>query len=466
MSPSSLCTDDLRRNPTFEDLSAAQLEWLVDHAGCLELAKGDFLWEEGTPADAMFVVLDGALRMFFDIAGQTRAYDASLRNGVIGLLPYSRMTEYRGKAFAAVPTRVLRIHREQFPAMLHEIPELGYRLVALLSDRVRDSTRVAEQREKMMALGKLAAGLAHELNNPAAAVQRAAAELSDRLAQSNARVAGLAGHGLTPEQMRAVVALRETGSPGAADGLSALERGDREEELGDWLDEQGIDDAWVLAESFVDASLTLEAAREACGELPPAAVGDALAWIGSGLAARQLLSQVGAASARISELVSSVKTYSHMDQNPDKQLADVHRGLESTLTMLGHKLKRKNVRLRRALDPEVPRIPAQVSELNQVWTNLIDNAVDAMDDGGELEVRTEHDGCSVLVHITDDGGGIAEENSARIFDPFFTTKAVGEGTGLGLDITQRIVVQHEGEITLDSQPGRTTFSVRLPVALD
>ena len=464
MDQASLCREDLQNNPIFEDLSAEQLAWLLEHADCVELERGDSLWIPDTPADAMFVVLAGALQMFFDIAGQTLRVDASLRNGVIGLLPYSRMTEFKGRTYAAEPTRVLRIGKAQFPAMLRAIPELGYRLVALLSDRVRESTRVADRREKMMALGKLAAGLAHELNNPAAALQRAAADLKQRLRHSNDLVARLAEHRLQPEQFRGIVELRETGRPGQGADLTALERGDREEELGDWLDEQGVDDAWVLAEAFIDAGLEPAAVRNACTCLPASAAPEALAWIGSGLAARQLLFEVATAAARISSLVGSIKTYSHMDQNPDKQPADLHQGLESTLTMMQHKLKEKSVRLRRDYAADMPPVPAQVSDLNQVWTNLIDNAVDAMEAGGELEVRTAHDDCSAFVHVRDDGVGIPPQDQERIFDTFFTTKPVGEGTGLGLDIAQHIVQQHQGEITCESQPGRTEFTVRLPVA--
>ncbi len=458
-----LCIEDLQENPIFEGLSDHQLGWLVQHAQCVELERGESLWIPDTPADAMFVVLAGALQMYFDIGGQTLKVDASMRNGVIGLLPYSRMTEFKGKTFAAESTQVLRIGKEHFPAMLQNIPELGYRLVALLSDRVRAGTRAADQREKMMALGKLSAGLAHELNNPAAAVQRATDDLQQRLRHSNDLVVRMAEHQLTPEQMRAIVKLRERGSPKDAAGLSALERGDREDDLGDWLDEQGIDDAWMLAEAFVAAGLELDSVRQACVDLPEAAAPDVLAWIGSGLAARQLLSQVATASSRISKLVGSIKSYSHMDQTPDMEPTDLHEGLDSTVTMMTHKLKNKNIDLVRRYDEELPRVPAQVSNLNQVWTNLIDNAIDASEPGGKLQLSTEHDACSAFIRVTDNGGGIAPENQARIFDTFFTTKPVGEGTGLGLDIALHIVQQHDGEITLDSQPGRTEFTVRLPL---
>lgn len=463
MNSPNLCYDDLAHNPVFEDLEREQLHWLLRHSTCCELQPGDSLWTDGAPADAMFVVLSGTVQMFFDMAGQTLRVDASVRNGVIGMLPYSRMTEFKGKTYAAEPARVLRIAKDDFPDMLREIPELGYRLVALLSDRVRDSTRVADQRAKMMALGKLSAGLAHELNNPAAAVQRAADELSKRLHHSNRLMSRIALHGLDPQLLQSSVALRELGEPGRGAELSVLDRGDREEALGDWLDELDIEDAWGLAEAFVDAGIDLESLQEACRPVPEKARKDVLAWVGNGLAARQLLSQVNAASNHISELVASIKTYSHMDRTPDKAPADIHRGLESTLSLMKHKLTQRDIQLERHFDTTMPTVPMQVSDLNQVWTNLVDNAIDAMEPGGRLQLCTEHDGISAYVRVIDNGSGIDPEAQEQIFDPFFTTKGVGEGTGLGLDISQHIVQQHDGEITVDSKPGRTEFVVRLPL---
>ncbi len=463
MHASNLCYDDLAKNQVFEDLEQDQLTWLLQHSTCCELQPGDSLWTEGTPADAMFVVLSGTVQMFFDMAGQTVRVDASARNGVIGMLPYSRMTEFKGKTYATEPTRVLRIAKDDFPDMLGEIPELGYRLVALLSDRVRDNTRVADQRAKMMALGKLSAGLAHELNNPAAAVQRAADQLAKRLQLSNRLISRIALHGLDAELLQSSAALQELGEPGRGDELSVLERGDREEQLGEWLDDLGIEDAWGLAEAFVDAGIDLEALQEACRPLPGEATADVLAWVGNGLAVRQLLSQVKAASGHISELVASIKTYSHMDRTPDRAPADIHRGLESTLTLMKHKLTRQDIRLERHFDLTLPKVPMQVSDLNQVWTNLVDNAIDAMETGGRLQLRTEHDAISAYVRVIDDGGGIDPELKEQIFDPFFTTKGVGQGTGLGLDIARHIVQQHEGDLSVESEPGRTEFVVRLPL---
>ena len=246
--------------------------------------------------------------------------------------------------------------------------------------------------------------------------------------------------------------------------LSTLERGDREDRLGEWLEDRGVADSWVLAETLVEAGLDVEDVRAVCDTLPDAAVPDALAWVESGIAAGQILGQVAAASGRITELVSAVKSYSHMDQNPDKQPVDVHEGLDTTLSVLAHPLKRKNVQVHRRYAGDLPKVPALVSELNQVWTNLLDNAIDAVADGGAIEIETRQEADWLVVTVTDDGAGIPEDAQSHVFEPFFTTKAVGEGTGLGLDIVQRIIMQHSGEITFASEPGRTAFAVRLPLA--
>ena len=456
-----LCTEDLRRVPVFQDLDNEQLAWLMECAECLSLEPGGVLWEPAEPAGAMFVVLTGTIRLYVDLAGQSVQVDSHRWGGIMGVLPYSRMKQFPGKAVASEPTRILRIDKDCFPDMLHEIPELGYRLVGIMADRVRDRTRAEQQREKMIALGKLSAGLAHELNNPAAAVQRTAEELTERLQRSNALVLKLAEHGLSAEQMRAVVELRGS-SDGTEAQLSTLERGEREDELAEWLEDQGVEDAWMMAEAFVNAGLDAESIQEACDGLPEAALVDALTWIESGMAARQLLGQMASASERISNLVRSVKSYSHMDQSPDRQSADLHQGIEETVTMLAHALKKKNVRLSRNFASDLPQVPVFVSELNQVWTNLIDNAIDAIAEGGSIEIATEHDPCSVYVRIIDDGPGIPEDVQPHIFEPFYTTKPVGEGTGLGLDVVQRIVLQHEGQITAESGDGGTSFVVRLP----
>ncbi len=472
--------DELRTLPVFEGLGESILEWVAAHAEPLDLAPGDLLFEAGDPAEAMNILLEGELQFHFEISGQLVPIAIQERGEVGGLLPYSRMTEYTGRAVTLEPTRCLRIHKDHFPDMLHRSPELGQRLVAIMSDRVRRATRAEQQREKMMALGKLSAGLAHELNNPAAAVRSTVDELQQRLERLPEWVARMMEHGLTPDQVRrAGVLQKPRGEPLP---LSSLERGEREDEVGDWLEEHGIEDGWRLAETLVEEGLGVACLEQLSSELPAEALPDVLVWMEGGLAARRLLEDVSAATGRISELVAAIKQYSHMDRAPDKQLTDVPAGLEATLTMLGHKLKRNGIEVRRTYAPDLPRIPAFPGELNQVWTNLIDNAIDAMlqpsrDEHGRpeaptpklvasrLDISADVRSDCVRVCIVDNGPGVPEDIQSRIFEPFFTTKAVGAGTGLGLDIVRRIVHdQHGGSVEIDSAPGRTAFSVWLPLA--
>ena len=387
---------------------------------------------------------------------------------VTGLLPFSRMVKYTGagRASARGPLRILRIRKDQFGEMLARIPVLGQRLVSTMTDRVREATRAIQQREKMTALGTLAAGLAHELNNPAAAVRRDAEALETRVSGLADLAADLCSAGLDGPSLRSAwhagrVAAAAPGAHAGRDGRSRLE-----EALGEWLDEHGVAEAWTLAGALVDAGVT-KADLETVGQhIPSDAVPSAVRWIETLVDATRLSLDIRAASARISELVQSVKTYSHMDRAGDKEAVDVREGLDSTLVMLGHKLKKKSLRLERDYAADLPKVTAYPGELNQVWTNLIDNAIDAAPEGGLIRIEAASDSAtSAAVRVIDNGPGVPLEIQSRIFEPFFTTKPVGQGTGLGLDIVERIVVQqHGGKVELESQPGRTIFTVRLPTS--
>ena len=398
-----------------------------------------------------------------EIGGQWLVVATTKRGQATGTLPFSRMTHYPRYVVAVEPSQVLRIEKSDFREMVSVAWGVVERLVAQMSDRVRGDVRLEQQREKMMALGKLSAGLAHELNNPSAAVSRAAATLSAHLAKLAACVTGLIRLNLDEATIDAINLLPTVVRTRESIVLSPLERGEREEELTAWLEDRGVAEGWEIAGTFADAGLGVEDLEEFEGKVPAVALGDALGWVECGIAAERMVAEIASSSERITTLITSVKTYSHMDRSSEHKLTDVREGLDSTLTMLRHKLERKSIRLSRNYEEDLPMIPANAGELNQVWTNLIDNAIDAMGEGGELSIEAKQDESRVEVDVIDDGPGIPDDLRPRIFDPFFTTKGVGEGSGLGLDIALRIVRTHRGHIDVRSKPGRTEMRVHLPV---
>ena len=462
-----IAPDDLRAVAVFADLADDELAWLAEIAEERSYAPGQALASEGDAADSMFAVLSGQVQFRMERVADTRVFLTSAGE-LTGLVPFSRMTSYPGTVRATVPTRVAVIAAERFGEMMRRVPVLEQRFVSLLADRVREATRAEQQREKLMALGKLSAGLAHEMNNPASAMRRGAAHLRDRLRALPRLSVNLAGCNLDVAQFSAVAALleRATGREEEPERLSPLEASQREEEVGEWLEARGVEEPWLLAETFVASRLGVDDLDGVARVLPERSLPDAFAWLGSGLAADRLLREMEGASRRISELVASVKSYSRMDETSARAEIDVHEGLESTLTMLSFKLRKYDIRIERDYDPALPHPLANAGEINQVWTNLIDNAIDAVAaaGGGRIWLRTMRREDDVVVEVHDDGPGIAPEIQERIWEPFFTTKDVGAGTGLGLDIARRIVVrQHGGQISLQSRPGDTCFQVRLPV---
>lgn len=449
----------------FADLPEDFLAWLVSIGHVREGDDGDVFVEANSPADEMTVILTGGIRMRFAMRGYPLTIIPFSAGAVTGLLPYSRMTTVAARIYAAGHTRVLSVHRTHFPEMIRRSPELVQRLVAVMSDRARTEEKYEQEREKMSALGKLAAGLAHELNNPAAAVGRATSTLRARLQSLRETAGKLAKAGLTDAHIRAGEVLRDLAHEREKTvNMTPIERGKCEEEVGDWLEEYGVPRAWVLAETFVDAGLCQGDLQKWAADCPDGSLAHVLEWVEANLSSDRLLDEIGEASKRISDLVASVKAYSHMDRGMGKQPTDLRIGIENTLRILAHEVKAKKIAIERVIPEDLPSVFGYAGELNQVWTNLLDNAIDAAPEGGKVRIEAEKDDGLVAVRIIDNGGGIPENIREKIFEPFYTTKPPGEGTGLGLDIVQRIVTQqHSGSITVASKPGETIFTVLLPV---
>ncbi|QDA60126.1 sensor histidine kinase [Hymenobacter jejuensis] len=460
--PTALTPAELTVVPTFADLPPETLTWLVEHGERREYASGDTIVQPGEAAEFMTAILSGGLQFFAVNNGNREPIFRIEAGQVSGVLPYSRLRTFKGLALAVGPTVIYALHRDKFPELEQASPELVQRLVALMSDRAREEARGQERDEKLRALGKLSAGLAHELNNPAAAIARAAEALTQLVAAKPSQLRALVASCPTPEALAALTALA-TKDVTEVPKFTALECADREDEVSDWLEEQGVSDGYRLASGLLEAGIGVEELAPVSEKLPETARAAAFTWLEGQLTTLRLIRDLQEASARISTLVNNVKTYSHMDRSADYAPLDVQAGLESTLNILGYPLRQKNIRVIRDYAHGLPAVRGQVSSLNQVWTNLLDNAIDALPPGGQITLRTTFGGDFVRVFIIDNGPGIAPDVLPHIFEPFYTTKQAGEGTGLGLDIAQRIIRNHGGRLEVQSKPGHTEFCAWLPV---
>lgn len=450
---------ELKKIAPFADQAQADLEWFVAQCEERHLEVGGVIVKEGAPADTMVVILEGEFRARRESGPQDGPVFTARAGEVTGVLPFSRMKTVSVTGRAVLPTRILAFPASQFPELFQRMPELSQRLVGLLTDRVRYVTREEQQREKLAALGKLSAGLAHELNNPSAAARRSAASLRDCL--ERLRVAGRSSK-IGPEDCGRLAQreeeIRTALKP--ANYKDEFARVEREEAIQSWLEARGVTEAWKLAPLLADANLT-DAQLESFASAAGISLGPELTCFATLLEMERIADELEHSTARISELIKAIKEYSYMDQAPLQEV-DIKNSLETTLIIMHHKLKRGIV-VTREFAPDLPKVMAYGSELNQVWTNLIDNAVDAMKEKGKLLVRAVRENDYVLVEIADDGPGIPPEVQSRIFEPFFTTKGVGEGTGLGLDVVHRIVQKARGLVNVTSVPGDTRFQVRIPI---
>ncbi|WP_151086514.1 sensor histidine kinase [Hymenobacter baengnokdamensis] len=445
----------------FQGLPADVLDWLLQAGELRQYADGEILVQAGDPADVMIAVVAGTMQYYRLDNGRREPIFRIEAGYLSGVLPYSRLQVFRGQGVAVGNTKLFLLPRTQFPALEQVSPELVQRLVAVMSDRARDEVRGQERDDKLRALGKLSAGLAHELNNPAAAIARASAALNEALKKKPFLLTNLLAACPPAEAVAAL--LNYGGLPEAAPVRSALDRADCEDELADWLQAQGCPDGFALAPGLLDAGYTAATLTPLVASLPAPARPPALAWFESHLSALRLTHDIHEASQRISTLVGNVKTYSHMDRAGGRELLVVTSGLDSTLNIFDHALRQKNGKLIRTYSPDLPMVLGEAGQLNQVWTNLLDNAIDALPaSGGVLTVQAVKEADGVCVSIIDNGSGIAPEVLAHMYEPFYTTKPAGEGSGLGLDIARRIVQEHGGQLEARSEPGRTELAVWLP----
>nr|WP_239521597.1 ATP-binding protein [Geodermatophilus sabuli] len=454
----------------FTDLDETQLQWVADHGDVVDCPAGAEVSVQGEPARCFFVLLSGTMSMVRLVGGSevetVRTSDRGVYSGAVQFYFGDRIPQsYPATVRAVTDARFLALEAEEFARVFRQWYPMAVHLLEGMFVGQRTSAELVAQRERLLALGKLTAGLTHELNNPAAAAARAAAALRERFAGMRHKLALLSEGAIDGEQLRALTVLQEdlVARIGSSPELSALDRSDAEDELGDWLEEHDVDSPWQLATVFVPAGLGVADLDRVADVVAPSFLEPALRWLAYAVETEMLLVEIFDSTGRISALVDAAKQYSQLDRAPH-QPTDLHVGLDATLVMLGAKIA-PGVTVVKDYDRGLPAVPAYAGELNQVWTNLIHNALDAMAGEGTLTLRTSRDGDCALVEIADTGPGIPDELRRRVFEPFFTTKPVGQGTGLGLDVSWRIVVnRHGGDLRLRSEPGDTRFQVLLPLA--
>ncbi len=455
--------DQLIEHKTLGSAPREELAWLASRGAIRHLNAGDVLSAKGATVEGLMVVLTGHVAIFVD-RGAGRHKVMEWRAGdVAGLLPYSRLVSPPGDNIAQDPTTILVVHRDHFTEMILNCHHLTSILVHKMIDRARLFTSSALHDEKMVSLGKLSAGLAHELNNPAAAIERSAALLTDHLEDAEGAARALGASKLTDPQLAALDSVRLSCRATRPQGvLSPIQHAEREDAIADWLTDHGLETS--IAGPLAETAVTIEALdrlTEAINGPPLKAV---LRWAAAGCSVRSLASEIQDAAMRISGLVQAIKGFTHMDQAAVAEPLDLTLNLGNTVTVLKSKARAKSIAVTMTVEPDLPLVRGFVGELNQVWSNLIDNALDAVPEGGRVDVTASRERQRVVVRVIDNGPGIPDEIRARIFEPFFTTKQVGLGTGLGLDIVRRLVMHNDAEIEVESHPGRTEFRVSLPLA--
>jgi signal transduction histidine kinase len=467
--PQRVSLATLRTLFLFEDLQDDQLGWVAEHGHVERYGAGTEIATEGEPAEWFYILLSGGVTLSRLVRGDdveiTRSDQPGVYAGATQFYLGDQVSQvYTNSVRTTADSAVLALPAADFAVVFRQWYPMATHLLQGMFVGLRNADELIGQRERLLALGKLTAGLTHELNNPAAAAGRATVALRERVAGMRHKLAVLAGSELGADELKHLTAIQEEivkRMPNVPE-LSPLQASDREDELADWLDDNGANSGWEIAPTLVIGGVGVDDLQRIADALDASYLDGAVRWLAYTVETETLLGEIENATGRISALVGAAKQYSQMDRSPHQSI-DVHDGLNSTLIMLSRKIG-DQVRVVKDYDSSLPKVPAHAAELNQVWTNLIDNAVDAMHRCGTLTLHTARDGDQLLVEIGDTGPGVPDSMHQQIFEPFFTTKPVGEGTGLGLDVSWRIVVnRHGGSMRVISEPGNTRFQVRLPL---
>lgn len=461
--------EELRNIIALRDIPEEHLQWILSHSEYYEFEDGDIIFKKGDPIDVMWLLLEGKVHFYLDINGRLVYYftfeNDNISGGLGGLLPYSRMKKTPGSSYAAGKIRMLTLHKKFFQELEQLNPDLIQRLIGYMTERARIFATTQMQHEKVSALGNLAAGIAHELNNPASAINRISTELDKKLKINFELTEKLLNNNISSEVIKNIhETIRNNETKNSAKiKITPLQRIEKEDEINEWLNKNGFNGNNNAAETFIEAGFSIDDLEKFHRNMDNESFSNVIDWLENLLSSELLVRDLEDASGRITKLVGAIKTHVHMDRSNDFHFTDIHKDIENTLTLLGYKIREKKISVKKNFCEDMPEVEAYVGELNQVWTNIIDNAVYALPQNGELQIETICDKKTVTVRITDNGAGIPKEILSRIFDPFFTTKKVGEGTGIGLDIVHRVIKQHKGEVKVNSVPGKTEFIIILPI---